>query len=121
MKNAFITNLYLFKIGKKLDLRRYMRSRDPEIKQWRPPFASGSEIVELLTCTGKNIADGVESLLGALFLSTNLYTTLKFISDVQIVPYEQAGLLQIFKNVDYTFNLGPDLDAYGFEINDSVS
>jgi dsRNA-specific ribonuclease len=77
LKTGFITNLWLFKIGKKLELRNYMRTKDPEIKEWRPPYTSGSKIVELLTCTGKNIADGVESLLGALFLSSNLYRTLK--------------------------------------------
>ncbi len=70
LKTSFITNLYLFKIGKKLELRRYMRNRDPDIKEWRPPYSTGSKIVELISCTGKNIADGVESLLGALFLSS---------------------------------------------------
>lgn len=121
LKTSFITNLYLFKIGKKLELRRYMRNRDPDIKEWRPPYSTGSKIVELISCTGKNIADGVESLLGALFLSSNLYTTLKFISDVQIVPFEQAKLLPVYNDVDYTFKLGPNLDAYGFDIEDSVS
>jgi dsRNA-specific ribonuclease len=86
MKNAFITNLFLFKIGKKLELRNYMRTKDPDIKSWSPPFSSNSQTIETLSCTGKNIADGVESLLGALFLSSNLYTTLKFISDIQLVP-----------------------------------
>jgi len=88
LKNSFITNLYLFKIGKKLELRNYMRTRDPDIKEWRPPFSQGSKVIEILSCTGKNIADGVEALLGALFLSSNLYTTLKFISDIQLVPFE---------------------------------
>ena len=63
-----------------------MRTKDPDIKSWSPPFSSNSQTIETLSCTGKNIADGVESLLGALFLSSNLYTTLKFISDIQLVP-----------------------------------
>jgi len=121
LKDSFVTNMYLFKIGKKLNLRQYMRSKDPEIREWRPPFSTGSKVVELLTCTGKNIADGVEALLGALFMSSNLYTTLKFISDTQIVPFEQARLLSVYQNVDYTFKLGSDLDAYKFSIDDTVT
>jgi hypothetical protein len=113
--------MYLFKIGKKLNLRQYMRNRDPDIREWRPPFSQGAKIVEVLTCTGKNIADGVEALLGALFMSSNLYTTLKFISDIQLIPFEQARLLSAYKNEDYTFKLGSDLDAYGFAMNDTVS
>ena len=37
---------------------------------------------EFLSCTGKNIADCIESLLGAIFLSNNLHKTLRFISDI---------------------------------------
>lgn len=82
LKDSFVTNMYLFKFGKKLNLRQYMRNRDPDIKEWRPPYSAEAKVIEQLTCTGKNIADGVEALLGALFLSSNLYTTLKFISDI---------------------------------------
>lgn len=38
LKNAFITNLYLYRIGEKLQLRRYMIANDPEPKDWVPSF-----------------------------------------------------------------------------------
>ena len=38
--------------------------------------------------SGKNIADGVEALIGAFFLSNNLYKTLKWLSDIRLVPME---------------------------------
>ena len=72
MKDSFITNMFLFKIGKNLELNKYMRAKDPDPKTWSPPFTSQAVSSENLSCTGKNIADGVESLLGAIFMSTNL-------------------------------------------------
>lgn len=38
LKNAFITNLYLFRIGEKLKLRKYIMTTDPDHKAWNPPF-----------------------------------------------------------------------------------
>ena len=67
----------------KLKLREHIRMKDPEPNKWEPPFSAlaiNSE--EFLNCTGKNLADGVESLLGAVFLSNNLHKTLQFISDI---------------------------------------
>ena len=99
-----------------------MQTKDPNIKNWSPPFTSNSQTTEILSCTGKNIADGVESLLGALFLSSNLYKTLKFISYLQLVPLKEAKLLdEIFPDEDLTFKLYGDLDAYGFDLEDTVS
>lgn len=89
-KNAFVTNLYLFRVGHALGLREFMRSKDTDLKSWSPPFTDKSLIHEEVTCTGKNIADGVEALIGAFFLSNNLYKTLKWLSDIRCVPMEQA-------------------------------
>lgn len=89
MKNSFITNLNLYRFGQKLKLREHIRSKDPDPRKYDPPFSINSiDSEEFLSCTGKNIADGVESLLGAVFLSNNLYRTLLFISDIQLVPLE---------------------------------
>lgn len=79
-KNAFVTNLYLFRIGNSLGLREFMRTKDTDLKAWSPPFTDKALIREEVTCTGKNIADGVEALIGAFFLSNNLYKTLKWLS-----------------------------------------
>lgn len=38
MKNAFITNLYLYRVGGRLELRKYMRTQDPDPSKWNPPF-----------------------------------------------------------------------------------
>lgn len=86
LKDSFITNLFLVKIGRSLGLNRYMRTKDPEPKDWSPPYTKQQSLSELIQCTGKNIADGVESLIGAIFMSTNLLRTLRFISDIQLVP-----------------------------------
>ena len=56
-------------------------------------FTDKNLVHEIITCTGKNIADGVEALIGAFFLSNNLYKTLKWLSDIRLVPMEQARLL----------------------------
>lgn len=76
MKDTFITNMFLVKIGKSLELNKFMRTKDPDPKTWSPPFTKQAVATETLNCTGKNIADGVESLLGAIFMSTNLFKTL---------------------------------------------
>lgn len=41
-KNAFVTNLYLFRIGHQLGLREFMRSKDSDLKTWEPPFTEKS-------------------------------------------------------------------------------
>ena len=77
MKNSFITNLNLYRLGQKLKLREHIQSKDPDPKKWDPPFSIQSiNSEEFLSCTGKNLADGIESLLGAVFLSNNLHKTL---------------------------------------------
>ena len=86
LKDSFITNLFLVKIGRNLGLYKYMRTEDPDPKNWSPPYTKQQTNTEIIKCTGKNIADGVESLLGAIFMSTNLRRTLQFISDIQLVP-----------------------------------
>jgi len=53
-----------------------MRTKDPEPKDWSPSFTKLQTTHEHISCTGKNIADGVESLIGAIFMSTNLLKTL---------------------------------------------
>ena len=120
MKNSFVTNLFLFRIAKKLRLSEFMRTKDPDLKQWYPPFTDKAPSHEMVSCTGKNIADCVESLLGSFFLSNNLRKTLQLISDIQLVPLQQANLLSAFPDKDLTFQLGADLDAYQFTMNDSV-
>ena len=76
LKNAFITNLYFLRIGKRLGLNRYIRMADPDLKAWSPPFSDQVTAIESLSCTGKHVADVVESLIGAHFMSNNLRKTL---------------------------------------------
>ena len=77
IKNSFISNLCIYRLGQKMKLREHMRMKDPDYSKYEPPFAVASiNTEEFLSCTGKNIADGVESILGAVFLSNNLHKTL---------------------------------------------
>ena len=116
MKNTFVTNLYLIRIGKRLKLSRFIRGADPDPKTWNPPFSEQVQDFENVTCTGKNIADCIESLIGVHFMSNNLRRSLQFISDLLIVPLELADLLHLFPDKDLTFTLGPDIDAYRFDL-----
>lgn len=121
LKNSFITNLNLYRLGCKLKLREYIRMKDPDYKKWDPPFSIQSiNSEEFLCCTGKNLADGCESMLGAVFLSNNLHNTLQFISDIELVPLEAANLLQYFPDKDLTFKLRKELDCYKFTLDDTV-
>jgi len=44
------------------------------------------------------MADSVESLIGAHFLSNdNLYLTLKWINDIKLVPLEAINMIEQFK------------------------
>lgn len=83
VKDSFITNLLLNRLGKRLFMNEFMVQKDFDPKKWDPPFSIQSINSQInIQCTGKNITDGVESLLGSIFLCNNLYTTLKFISDI---------------------------------------
>lgn len=54
-------------------------------------------------------------------MSTNLYRTLRFVSDIQLVPLKQARLLSMIPDEDLTFkNVSLDLDSYGLKIDDKV-
>ena len=97
-----------------MDLRKYIRTTDPNLKEWSPPFSDKSLNYDSISCTGKNIADCVESLLGAFFMSNNLYKTLRWISDLKLVPLKQARLLEVFPDEEIIFEMGPDLDIYQF-------
>lgn len=116
----FITNLYFLRIGKRLKLQRYIRTGDPDLKTWSPPFSEQVSAIETLSCTGKHIADVVESIIGAHFMTNNLRRSLKLISDMRIMPLEQAGILDLFPDKDLTFELDEDIDSYQLAMDDKV-
>jgi len=116
----FITNLYFLRIGKRLKLQRYIRTGDPDLKTWSPPFSDQVSAIETLSCTGKHIADVVESIIGAHFMTNNLRRSLKLISDMRIMPLEQAGILELFPDKDLTFELDEDIDFYQLNMDDKV-
>jgi hypothetical protein len=86
-----------------------------------PPFCVQSKSHSFLKCTGKNIADCVESVLGAFFMSNNLRKSLEFISDIGLIPLRRAHLLEMIPDTDLTFTLHEDIDIYKFDINDKVT
>mmetsp|Transcript_6224 Transcript_6224/g.10131 ORF Transcript_6224/g.10131 Transcript_6224/m.10131 type:complete len:99 (-) Transcript_6224:1162-1458(-) len=73
-----------------------------------------------MSCATKQVADLMESLIGAVFLSTNLRKTLEFLSQINLVPLKPEALSGI-PDEDLTFRLAPDLERYGYSINDPVS
>jgi len=55
-----------------------------------------------------------------VFLSNNLHKTLRFISDIELVPMVQADLMKFFPDCDLTFKLREELDCYKFTLDDTV-
>jgi dsRNA-specific ribonuclease len=108
------------RVGKRLGIQRYIRTKDPELKSWSPPFSEQVTAIETLDCTGKHIADVVESLIGAHFMSNNLRKTLQLINDMSIMPLRHAGVFDYFPDGDLTFKLAEDIDVYEFSIQDNV-
>ncbi len=53
LKNAFVTNLHLNRIGGFINLKKYIRTKDPEPKLWQPAFCKSSEQIINVSCTGK--------------------------------------------------------------------
>jgi len=89
-KVAFITNFHLFRVGYfNLKTHRHMRMmKDPEPHQWSLPFQKPCPRDG--RCSGKTIADSVESLTGAHFLAhDSLVKTLRWISKIKLVPLPQ--------------------------------
>ena len=77
-------------------MHRYVKlCKDLEAKEWRMPML-GTE-VRKGKCTGGSMADSVESLIGALFLTTdNLQTVLKWIDHIKLVPLKALDQLEQF-------------------------
>jgi dsRNA-specific ribonuclease len=91
-KVLFVTNMHTYRIGyHQLRLHRFIRlCKDLEPKQWQPPFQGKSPRAN--KCTGGSIADSVESLLGALFLTTDsLYAVFEWIDRIKLVPLQALG------------------------------
>ena len=53
-------------------------------------------------------------------MSNDVRKTLQLISDMRIMPLQQAGVLEMFPDGDLTFELGKDLYSYEFLMDDSV-
>jgi len=73
------------------------------MKSWSPPYSEQVSAIETLNCTGKHIADVVESIIGAHFMSNNLRRSLQLISDMKIMPLKQANIIELFPDMDLTF------------------
>ena len=121
-KVCFVTNFHIFRVGNNLMLQRYMRTKkDSEFKEWVPPLSSHPSQRDVPNkCVGKNVADCVESLICALFLSCNcLHTVLNWISDIKLVPIKKTTMLNfIEKGTDCTFRLYNPLEWYEMKTTD---
>lgn len=77
-------------------MHRFIRlCKDAEPKDWSPPL-QGVE-PRKGKCTGGSMADSVESLIGALFLSTDsLHKVLSWIDQIKLVPLQALDQLNQF-------------------------
>ena len=123
-KVIFVTNFHVFRVGyHNMRMHRFMRiMRDPEAKEWSLPLQGVRTRPN--ACPGKAMADAVESLIGAHFLTNdNLFNTLQWISDIKLVPLEQANILHKFKDAQsstYEFLKWIKLKNVPFDMNDSL-
>lgn len=88
-KVVFVTNFHVFRVGYHiLRVHRFLKiMRDPEAKDWTPPLQGIKS--RLNACPGKTLADNVEAMIGAHFLTNdNLLKTMQWISDIKLVPLE---------------------------------
>lgn len=73
MKVAFVTNNHLFRVGFNLRLHRHIKTmKDPDAREWIMPLSEASlekEQTYQNKCVGKAIADSVEAMIGALYLT----------------------------------------------------
>lgn len=70
-KQVFVTNFHVFRIGyHNLRMHRFLRiMRDPEAKDWTMPLQGFTP--RLNACPGKSLADTVEAMIGAHFLTND--------------------------------------------------
>ena len=121
-KVCFVTNFHLFRIGSNAQLQRWMKTKkDTEPKDWDLPLSNTPTIA--CQCVGKNVADEVESLICALFLSTRcLHRTLSWIASIRLIPLHLTDMLSKFTpGTDYTFRLYKPLALYDMKVTDYVS
>lgn len=120
----FITNFNTYRIGyHQLRLHRFVRlCKDAEGKEWTPPLC-GAE-ARKGKCTGGSVADSVEALIGALFLtSNNLQEVLTFIDKIKLVPLSPLKLIQFesFKECAFSHLLDYPLQELTFTKDESLS
>jgi dsRNA-specific ribonuclease len=121
IKNALINNIHLYRIGMAMRFHKAMRTKDPEQKLYHPPFSHKAEQRINFSCTGKNVADCVESMIGAFIMSNNLKSACQFISDMRLVPLEDAGLMHLFPDAKVAFRLPDNLETFGIGIEETFN
>jgi dsRNA-specific ribonuclease len=121
MKNCLINNIHLYRIGMAKRLHKAMRTKDPEQKHFHPAFSHKAEQRLQFSCTGKNVADCVESLIGAYIMSNNLKSACQFISDLRLVPLEEAGLMDLFPDKCVQFEIPDRLEQFGIGKEESFN
>ena len=115
MKVAFITNFHLFRGGFNLRLHRHIKTmKDPDARDWIMPLTEASfekEETYQNKCVGKAIADSVEAMIGALYLTaanpvreaqtgeTGLLRAAKWLDDIRCAPLKTSGILDILGRV----------------------
>ncbi|CAG9331553.1 unnamed protein product [Blepharisma stoltei] len=105
-----IKNDYLSKIAKRHDFKNYLRTRELKYIKLRPPYYEGQNGKDetdqvLQRISDGQLADMVESLIGAFFMGEGMLNSAKFVYQLDVLPEEEqnwAYTLQYFDNEKLT-------------------
>ena len=82
-RTKYITNNLLMNLGIKNNLGFYLKTNKKNVAEWRPPYFKTEQKKIGNRMTGKQIADCLEALIGACFITDyNLLYPLKFLENI---------------------------------------
>ncbi|OMJ70754.1 hypothetical protein SteCoe_31203 [Stentor coeruleus] len=121
MRTSFVKNKALCKVNLNNELYFYMRSAKVRQKCFRPAYYTGlkrpSEVIVLNEKFSDGmLADEIESLIGAFYLSSGFIGAAGFINRVKVLPEEEWDKTIGFLDKTYKGMLG-DKDMKDFNLN----
>jgi hypothetical protein len=88
-RTYIINNQFLAKIGCEQGIQHYLKSQPLPVARWQPPYFSTSEVVFQKTVVHRlssgMIADTVEALIGAFYVSKGLLHAVEFIDKIGLI------------------------------------
>lgn len=88
-RTYIINNQFLSKIGLKLGIQKYLKTRTMLVSRWKPPYFRSPELVFKTTVVHRisegMIADTVEALIGAYYVGKGLLHAVEFIDRIELI------------------------------------